>query len=60
LKSATAGKSEDVGIDVVLVRVGNEIAEVGLADVPSPPVSQLRSFVAKAIADIKKHPQSGG
>jgi hypothetical protein len=60
LKSATVGKSEDVGIDVVLVRVGNEIAEVGLADVPSPPVSQLRSFVAKAIADIKKHPQSGG
>ena len=59
VKNASVGKSQDVGIDVVLVRVGDEIVEVGLADVPRPPVSQLRSFVTKAIADIKKHPQSG-
>ena len=60
VKNASVAKGQDVGIDVVLVRVGDEIVEVGLADVPRPPVSQLRSFVTKAIADIKKHPQSGG
>ncbi len=60
VKNASVGRSQDVGIDVVLVRVGDEIVEVGLADAPRPQVSQLRSFVAKAIADIKQHPQSGG
>jgi len=60
VKSASVGRSEDVGLDVVLVRVGDEIVEVGLADVPKPQVSQLKSFVAKAIADIKRHPQSAG
>ena len=44
VKNASVGRSQDVGIDVVLVRVGDEIVEVGLADAPRPQVSQLRSF----------------
>ncbi len=41
-----------VGIDLVIKRIGNEIAQLSVADVPSPSMHQVRSLVHRAVAKI--------
>ena len=53
-------KGEPVGIDVVVEEVGNEIVQIGLADVPSPKLSQVKQFVTEAVQKIVKTPPAQG
>jgi hypothetical protein len=53
-------KGQKVGIDLVVERLGAEIAEVSVADIPSPKVSQLKTFVTTAVNKIKASPQVTG
>lgn len=47
-------KGQAVGIDLVIERIGNEIAQLSVADVPAPSMRQVRSLVQRAVAKIDK------
>lgn len=53
-------KGEQVGIDLVVEEIGNEIAQVGVANVPSPALSQVKQFVTEAVNKIKQSPPAPG
>jgi len=53
-------KGQTVGIDVVVEEIGNEIAQVGVANVPGPALSQLKQFVTEAVNKIEKSPPAPG
>jgi len=58
LKFKLQGKK--VGIDLVVEEIGNEIAQVGVADVPGPSLSEVEKFVSKAVNKIKHSPPAPG
>jgi hypothetical protein len=51
---------EAVGIDVVVEEVGNEIVQIGLANVPSPQLVQVEQFVTEAVQKVEKTPPAPG
>ena len=53
-------KGQEVGIDVVVEEIGNEIAQVGVANVPGPALSQVKQFVTEAVNKIEKSPPAPG
>jgi len=51
---------QKVGIDLVVEQIGNEIAQVSVADVPYPAMSETKPLVASAMNKIKRSPPAPG
>ena len=49
-------KGQKVGIDLVIEQVGTEVAQVSVADSPSPALSQVKQLVARAVHKITTSP----
>jgi hypothetical protein len=51
---------QKVGIDLIVEQIGNEIAQVSVADVPYPVMSEVTPLVASAMGKIKRSPPAPG